>query len=140
LIVGIGVDLVEIDRVESLLTRHPGRGEERLYTAGEVAYCRGHRSPAESFAARFAAKEALFKALGTGWGAGTSWREVEVLIGDRGAPRMRLHGETARLVAARGVQHVHVTLTHTQGLACAVVILEGSVEPQRLSSVPEGLE
>lgn len=125
MIIGIGIDFVEVDRVEELLRRHPDRAPGRLFTPVEVAYCQGSRRPAESFAARFAAKEALFKALGTGWTAGAAWREVEVFVDPRGAPNLRLHGETERLGAARGLRRAHLTLTHTEGLAGAFVVLEG---------------
>jgi holo-[acyl-carrier protein] synthase len=125
MIIGIGMDLVEVQRVDRLLRRHPARARDRLFTAAEVAHCGGARSPAESFAARFAAKEALFKALGTGWSGGASWREAEVVTDPEGAPRLRMHGRTRRLAEDRGVVHVHVSLTHTRELAGAYVVLEG---------------
>jgi holo-[acyl-carrier protein] synthase len=129
LIIGIGVDLIEVDRVAQLLTRHPERGKDRLYTESEIAYCGCSRRPAESFAARFAAKEAFFKAIGTGWGTGGEWREVEVRTGELGAPSLELHGKAAQIAADRGVQRVHLTLTHTGGMACAFVVLEGDTDP-----------
>ena len=125
MIIGIGIDLVEVHRVEQLLTRHPERAADRLFTQGETAHCQGAGNAAQSFAARFAAKEALFKALGTGWSGGASWREVEVCTDGRGAPSLQLHGETARLAAERGVGRVHLSLTHTATAAAAVVVLEG---------------
>lgn len=125
MIIGVGMDLVEVERVRSLLARHAGRAARRLFTDMEVEYCRRSRNDAESYAARFAAKEAVFKALGTGWGGGTAWRDVEVVVDSAGAPRLRLHGTTLRLARERGVQNAHVTLTHTRDLAGAYVILEG---------------
>lgn len=125
MIIGIGIDLVEVERVDRLLLRHPRRARERLFTANEVDYCRGSRHPGESFAARFAAKEALFKALGTGWTGGAAWRDVEIVSNAAGAPRLRLHGGTSRIADARGVRRVHVALTHTRDLAGAYVVLEG---------------
>src|SRR5207245_2299169 len=83
----LGVDLVEIARIREILERHGERFLARVYTEAEVAYCRTHREPAPSLAARFAAKEAAFKVLGTGWGEGVRWRDVEVVRDPRGAPR-----------------------------------------------------
>lgn len=125
MIIGIGIDLIEVDRVERLMERHPERSRDRLFTESEVKHCRASRRAAESFAARFAAKEALFKALGTGWGGGAAWRDVEVVVDDRGAPRILLHGETQRMAERRGLRRVHLTLTHTDGVAGAFVVLEG---------------
>lgn len=125
MIIGIGIDLVEIERVDRLLRRYPGRAARRLFTALEVERCRTSRLPKESLAARFAAKEALFKALGTGWSEGASWTEVEVVSAESGAPTLRLYGRTQQLAAARGVRSMHVTLTHTAGVAGAFVVLEG---------------
>ncbi|HEX2093160.1 MAG TPA: holo-ACP synthase [Longimicrobiaceae bacterium] len=125
MIVGIGMDLVQIGRVRELLERRGERALHRLFTPGEVARCRGGRSPAESFAARFAAKEAFFKALGTGWGRGGRWTEVEVVSAPSGAPSLRLHGTAAARAGARGVRRIHLTLTHTEGTAGACVVLEG---------------
>lgn len=127
MIIGIGIDLVEIDRVRALLTRHPTRGPERLFTRREVEHCQFGGDRVESYAARFAAKEAVFKALGTGWSGGVTWREVEVLTGPGGAPALHLHGTTRRLADKRGVTRIHVSLTHTGGMAGAYVVLEGEV-------------
>lgn len=135
MIIGIGIDLVEVERVRAMLERHPVRARARLFTASEVDHCRQGRDPAESFAARFAAKEALFKALGTGLSEGASWRDVEVVSTDRGAPRLRLHGTTLRIAAERGVARTHVSLTHTRHLAGAYVVLEGG--PVETGSPPQ---
>ena len=125
MIVGVGMDLVQVRRVDALLERKGGRALARLFTAAEAARCRGGRSPRESFAARFAAKEAFFKALGTGWGRGGAWTEVEVVSAPSGAPSIRLHGAAAALARAAGVARVHLSLTHTDELAAAYVVLEG---------------
>ncbi|HEV2149272.1 MAG TPA: holo-ACP synthase [Longimicrobiaceae bacterium] len=125
MIVGIGTDLVQVARVWALLERKGDRALRRLFTPAEVARCRGGRSPRESFAARFAAKEAFFKALGTGWGRGGAWTEVEVVSAPSGAPSLRLHGSVAALAEAAGVRRVHLALTHTDELASAYVVLEG---------------
>lgn len=108
-----------------MLERRPERARARLFTPAEARHCGASRDPAESYAARFAAKEALFKALGTGWAGGAAWTDVEVVADVRGAPRLLLHGETARVAERRGLRRAHVTLTHTEGVAAAFVVLEG---------------
>jgi holo-[acyl-carrier protein] synthase len=90
----------------------------------EQQYCRGHRDPAPSFAARFAAKEALFKALGTGWAQGVTWRDVEVQRDERGAPRLVLSGRAADLSKKMGTRSAHISLSHSEESAIALVILE----------------
>ncbi|HEX2201950.1 MAG TPA: holo-ACP synthase [Longimicrobium sp.] len=125
MIVGIGVDMVSIARVVALLERRGGRAQAKLFTPAEAARCRGSKHPPESFAARFAAKEAFFKALGTGWGRGGRWTEVEVVSAPSGAPSLRLSGRAAALAAARGVERIHLSLTHTGDTSSAFVVLEG---------------
>ena len=125
MIIGIGLDLVEIERVRGMLERHPSRARAKLFTPGEVDHCGRVREPVESFAARFAAKEALFKALGTGLSGGARWCDVEVVVMDSGAPMLRLHGPTLRIAEELGVTRAHVSLTHTRHLASAYVVLEG---------------
>lgn len=125
MILGVGMDLVQVRRVGELLERRGERALRRFFTPAEVARCRASRSPGESFAARFAAKEAFFKALGTGWGRGGAWTEVEVVSAPSGAPSLRLSGAAAEMAAERGVVRAHVSLTHTDELAGAYVVLEG---------------
>ena len=125
MILGIGIDLVEIARLEQVLERHGGRARRRLFTPGEVEYCDRAGRPAESFAARFAAKEAFFKAVGTGWGQGISWTDVEVVSAASGAPGLRLQGGALRRLEALGARRTHLTLTHSGSTAAAFVILEG---------------
>lgn len=129
MIVGIGIDVVEIARVRRLLARWGNRFLERVFTEGERAYAEGKRDPAEHLAARFAAKEAALKALGTGLSMGVRWREMEVRRARRGPPTLALSGRTAALGAARGVRRLHVSLTHDAGLAVAQVLAEGDVPP-----------
>jgi len=124
MITGLGMDLVRIDRVWAVLERKRERALARFFTPAEAERCQASRHPPESFAARFAAKEAFFKALGTGWGIGGAWTEVEVVNAESGAPTLRLSGRAAELAAARGADRVHVTLTHSDDIAAAVVILE----------------
>lgn len=126
MIIGIGMDLVEVSRVAALLERHGERGLRRLFTPGERERCLCAGRPAQSFAARFAAKEAFLKAIGTGWAEGLGWTDVEVVSAASGAPELRLHGAAERLARKRGVDRVHLSLTHTDQLAGAYVVLEGA--------------
>lgn len=121
---GVGVDLVSIPRIAALLERRGEAAVRRLFTAAEAERCRASRAPAESFAARFAAKEAFYKALGTGCGAAGRWTEVEVVSAASGAPSLRLAGTAAESARARGIDRIHVALTHTDDTAAAFVVLE----------------
>lgn len=121
MIVGIGTDVVDIDRFAAALARRP-RLAERCFTPAEAAYCRSRGHPPQHFAARFAAKEAVGKALGIGM---TRWREVEVIRG-RGAPTIALHGRYAARGRELGVTRVHVSLTHDRGSAIAFAVAEGA--------------
>lgn len=124
MIVSVGVDLVRIDRVWGVLQRRGERAFARFFTAAERERCLCSKHPPESFAARFAAKEAFFKALGTGWGIGGAWTEVEVVSAPSGAPSLVVTGRAAELAAARGVRRIHLSLTHTGDTAAAFVVLE----------------
>ena len=124
MIAGVGIDMVPIERLWTLLARRGDRGMRRLFTPAESARCRASRHPPESFAARFAAKEAFFKALGTGWGRGGRWTDVEVVSSPAGAPTIRLSGRAARIADERGIVRVHLSLTHSGDTAAAVVVLE----------------
>jgi holo-[acyl-carrier protein] synthase len=125
MIIGIGTDLVEIARLEKVLQRHGGRAHRRLFTTGETEYCASAGRPAQSFAARFAAKEAFFKAVRSGWGQGVNWTDVEVVSAPSGAPDLRLHGAARRRMEALGARRAHLSLTHTDTVAGAFVVLEG---------------
>jgi holo-[acyl-carrier protein] synthase len=125
-IAGIGVDACEIARVKRAMAGAAGtRFKRRVFTDGEQAYCdaRG-RARFESYAARFAAKEAAMKALGTGWGQGLGFTDVEVTREGEAAPRLVLHGEAARRAASLGIAHCHLSLTHTRTTAIAWVLCE----------------
>ena len=124
MIVGIGLDLVEVARMRDFHHRRGDRGLARVFTPHELDYCIGHTDPAPSLAARFAAKEAFFKAVGTGWGVGGALREVEVRRADSGDPELAISGRAAETFAETGAARIHVTLTHTAETAAAVVILE----------------
>lgn len=120
--IGIGVDVCAVDRMRQALVRTP-RLKERLFTDAEQAYCERRRDPAERYAARFAAKEATLKAMGSGLGA-CRLRDIEIARADSGAPSLVLHGGAARLASERGVARWHLTLSHGGGIAQAVVVAE----------------
>ncbi len=128
MIVGLGMDLSDIDRIERLLARHPERARLRIFTAVERAYCDSRGAPARHFAARFAAKEAAYKALaGSADARHIHWQDIEVWNSPLdGRPTLRLHGRASRRAAEIGVSVVHVTLTHSDGIAAAVVVLESA--------------
>ena len=128
MIVGLGMDLADIGRIERLLARHPERSRSKLFTPGERAYCDRKGAPGRHFAARFAAKEAAFKALsGSEEARLIGWQDIEVANSPLdGRPLLRLHGRAAHRASELGVTRVHVTLTHSEGIAGAVVVLEAS--------------
>jgi holo-[acyl-carrier protein] synthase len=124
-IVGLGLDLVEIARVKRLLQRHGSRALARFFTATEAAYADTHTRPEGHFAARIAAKEAAYKALSGAPGArAIGWTDIEVVAKDGGSPTLELHGRAAAAASALGVKSSLLTLTHTHTTAAAVVILQ----------------
>ena|SRR5580698_526950 len=124
MVLGLGTDLIEIERVQTSIDRFGERFLHRVFTPGEIAYCMRKKQPAESFAARFAAKEAGAKALGTGISRGVSWQEIEVKreIGQR--PTLHFSGRAGELAEAMGVQRVQLSLSHSRKLAMAVALVE----------------
>ena len=124
MIVGLGLDIAEIDRIEQALTRHGAPILERLFTPAEVSYCESHKNRSERYAARFAAKEAAMKALGTGWGRGVRWRDIEVVREPSGRPTLRLEGAAREVAARLGVKRISVSISHSGNLAVAQVIFE----------------
>ena len=124
MIVGSGIDLVEIERIQRSIDRYGQRFLDRVYTPAEQAYCRRKRNSAESFAARFASKEAGAKALGTGISYGVNWLEIEVVREPSGRPTLCFHGRAAQIAARLGVQRAALSITHTDALAMASVVLE----------------
>lgn len=123
-ITGIGIDVVEVERIRALLAKHGERFKARTFTEGEVEYCDGCADPAMHYAVRFAAKEAGSKALGTGFAEGVSWLDIEVVRLPTGRPELRLAGGAKELADRQGVARCHVSLTHTKEQAMAQVILE----------------
>lgn len=124
MIVGTGTDLIEIERIRASVSRHGDRFLRRIYTDGEIAYCGRKRNSAESYATRFAAKEAAAKALGTGISQGVGWREIEVLREPSGRPTLRFSGRALQRAASLGVRRASLSLTHSRELAMAFVLLE----------------
>ena len=125
MIVGIGSDLIDIRRVEKVIERHGERFIERIFTPVEIRKSERRKLKAASYAKRFAAKEACFKALGTGWTRGVSFLQVEVRGLEGGQPELQLSGAAAERAQALGVRRIHVSLTHEADVAAAVVVLEG---------------
>lgn len=126
MIVGTGVDLCEVERIRKAITStHGGRLVERVFTAREIAYARRKANPYERFAARFAAKEAGMKALGTGWRGGLGWKDLEVVNLPSGRPTLQLHRRAAEIAEKMGVVNIALSITHTAEQALAMVIFEG---------------
>ena len=122
MILGLGTDLVAVSRVEEILSRHKERFLQRVFTGAEQAECLRRARPAMHLAARLAAKEATMKALGTGWGLGVRWQDIEVESGGTTPPALRLGGQAKRQAEARGVRQALVSLSHDGDYAIAVVL------------------
>jgi len=121
---GIGIDVVQVQRLVEALERFGARMERRLFTEAELAYCRRHRDPLPHLAARFAAKEAASKAIGTGMSAGVGFRQFEVLQPGGRQPKLEFHGAARQHFDLLGCRHSHLSLAHDGGLAIACVVLE----------------
>src|SRR5271154_2873883 len=124
MIVGTGVDLAEVRRIRASVERFGDRFVRRIYTATEIAYVERKANRYERYAARFAAKEAGMKAIGTGWKRGVTWQDFEVANLPSGKPTLRFHGVAAQIADRLGVRHVSLSMTHTSELGMAHVILE----------------
>jgi holo-[acyl-carrier protein] synthase len=125
MILGTGIDLIEVARIASSHEKFGDRFVNRFLLPDEIAYCLAHRKPAPFLAARFAAKEAVSKAFGTGIGAALGWQNVEICRKESGEPFVVLHGKGRELFAARGAKSLFISLTHTENYAAATAILEG---------------
>lgn len=124
MIAGTGIDVCEVDRMREAIERHGRRFIERVFTAGEIAYAESKHNRYERYAARFAAKEAGMKAIGTGWRRGVRWQDFEVLNQPGGRPVLRLHGEAARIASGMEIRNITLSLTHTRHQAVAFVVME----------------
>ncbi len=124
MIIGIGTDIAEVARIANSIENNSFK--EKVFSKAEIVYCEGKVNKAESYAARFAAKEAFFKALGTGWRGGVAFNEVEVVNDELGKPSINVIGTTADLIKDRNIKNIHVSLSHIKEIAMATIILEGS--------------
>lgn len=124
MIVGTGLDIAEVPRIRESIERYGNRFLNRIFTEGEIGYCERKASRFESYAARFAAKEAGMKALGTGWSRGVRWRDIEVVRPKGQRPTIQFHGEAAAIATRLGTKNVALSITHTSEQALAHVILE----------------
>jgi holo-[acyl-carrier protein] synthase len=126
MIVGVGIDVIQNSRIRESVEKFGSRFLNRLYTETEIAYCGKCADPAIHYAARFAAKEAAFKALGTGWAAGVKWKDIEVQRLPSGKPELHLYDEALARAQSLGASRFHVSLTHDQLVSCAVVLFESA--------------
>ena len=124
MIVGVGIDIAEVPRVEAAIGRFGARFLNRIYTAAEIRYCESRINKFERFAGRFAAKEAAMKAIGTGWKRGVAWSEFEVVREPSGRPTIAFHGKAAEFAQMLGVKRASISISHTEQQAIAHVILE----------------
>ena len=124
MIVGVGIDIVEIDRLQAALERQGDQLRQRTFSAAEIRYCDQRANKFQHYAARFAAKEALFKAIGTGWMEGVTWLDAEVCNQPNGKPKLVLSGRALEEATQLGVIRIWISLTHTNRYAAAQVILE----------------
>jgi len=126
MVIGVGIDVIQNQRIRESLEKFGARFLNRIYTEIEAAYCNKCADPGIHFAARFAAKEAAFKALGTGWAAGVKWKDIEIQRLASGQPELHLSGEALARATSMGATRFHVSLTHDQLVSCAVVLLESA--------------
>ena len=124
MILGTGIDIIEVARIASSYEKFGEKFVSRILLPDEIAYCLSHKNPAPFLAVRFAAKEAISKAFGTGIGAALGWRDMEIRRKESGEPYVVLHGKGVELFAARKAVRLHITLSHTENYATAVAILE----------------
>lgn len=126
MILGTGIDIIEVSRIQASYEKYGERFLSRILHPNEISYCLAHRTPGPFLAARFAAKEAVSKAFGTGIGAQLGWQDIEIVKKESGEPTIVLHGRGQELLKARGGRVVHVTISHTQEHATAMAILESA--------------
>jgi holo-[acyl-carrier protein] synthase len=124
MILGTGIDLIEVARIAASFARFGDRFVNRVLLPDEISYCLAHKNPAPFLAVRFAAKEAVSKAFGTGIGTQLGWQDIEIRRQESGEPFVVLHGKGAALFTTRGARQLHVSLTHTENYAAAMAVLE----------------
>jgi holo-[acyl-carrier protein] synthase len=125
MILGTGIDIIEVARIAASHEKFGERFVNRILLPGETAYCLTHKNPAPFLAARFAAKEAVSKAFGTGIGAQLGWRDIEICKKESGEPFVILHGKGKKLFESRGARRLHISLSHTEHYAATTAVLEG---------------
>lgn len=123
MIYGIGTDIIEVSRIKAVMERDIGF-REKIFTTGEIEYCEKMKNKQQNYAARFSAKEAFLKAIGTGWRFGIRFADIDVYHDELGKPHIRLYGKAEELVNKEGITNIHVSLSHVKEMATAVVILE----------------
>ncbi|MFA4851274.1 MAG: holo-ACP synthase [Bacteroidales bacterium] len=123
MIFGTGIDIIEVDRVEKQIAKSSGF-REKIFTEREVEYCESKKNKAQHYAVRFAAKEAFFKAIGTGWRNGMAFNEIEILNNELGKPEVILHGKTKEFTEKQLINNIHVSLSHIKNVVNAIIILE----------------
>ena len=123
MIAGVGIDMIEVERIAEKISKESGF-RELVFSKAEIDYCESKKRKAEHYAARFAAKEAFFKALGTGWAENTSFNEVTIINDKHGKPEIVLSGQTLETINAMGIKNIFVSLSHIKKVASAVVIVE----------------
>jgi holo-[acyl-carrier protein] synthase len=123
MIYGIGTDIIEVSRIKTVMERDIGF-REKIFTEGEIAYCEKMKHKEQNYAARFSAKEAFLKAIGTGWRFGVRFADIDVYHDELGKPLIRLYGKADELVKKEGITKIHVSLSHIKEMATAIVILE----------------
>jgi holo-[acyl-carrier protein] synthase len=124
-IIGLGTDITEIGRIQEMIDRHGDHFLTRIYTDDEIAYCKAHKSSTERFASRWAAKEAIVKALGTGFIKGISWAEIEIQILKSGKPVVALTGSTQEFATSLGISEIQISMSHSKAYATATAIAVG---------------
>ena len=129
-VLGTGIDIVEVARLEEAIARHAHRFLDRVFTEAERAYCGTRPRPGIHYAGRFAAKEAVLKAIRTGWVEGIGWKDIEVELGPAGEPSVRLMGGALAQAQAVGIEAIHISISHTESYAVASAVAEGERKPQ----------
>lgn len=123
MIFGIGTDIIDIKRIQRAIEKNP-RFAEKIFTAAEIAYCNSRANPYQSYAARFAAKEAVMKAIGSGWDGIINWQDIEVVLPEKGAPKIVTQNATTDFLNCHGIDKIHISLAHEKDYAIAYAILE----------------
>ncbi len=124
-ILGIGTDIIECERIDRMIERHGDHFVRRVYTDDEIRYCEGRKTAGQHFAGRWAAKEAVLKALGTGWITGIAWTDVEVFHAEGGKPVILLHGGAAKIAQEKGIAEIQISITHCKSHAVAFALAVG---------------